>query len=275
MQGRLSPLIDGKIQSFPWPYWRDEFALAQQLGFSLMEWTLDQERLYENPLMTEAGRREIRVLQERHGVDISSLTGDCFMQAPFYKAEGENRKVLEKDFLNIASACSMAGIRMIVVPLVDKGRLDSSEQEHVLVGFLTANADFFKSSRLSVIFESDFPPERLARFIDRLDPVLFGINYDVGNSAAHGFRPEEEIQAYGHRIANVHVKDRKRGGTTIPLGEGSADFESVFYGLSRIDYQGNFILQTARASDDDHAAVLCRYRDQTKAWIARSSRHES
>ena len=56
MQGRLSPLIGGRIQAFPWPYWEDEFALGQGLGLSCMEWTLDRERIYENPLMTEAGR---------------------------------------------------------------------------------------------------------------------------------------------------------------------------------------------------------------------------
>ena len=39
-----------------------------------MEWTLDQERLYENPLMTPAGRDEIHQLMDRHGVRVLSLT---------------------------------------------------------------------------------------------------------------------------------------------------------------------------------------------------------
>ena len=62
MQGRLSPLVDGKIQAFPWHYWRDEFSIANEHGFKIMEWTLDQDRLYENPLMTEKGREEIKSL---------------------------------------------------------------------------------------------------------------------------------------------------------------------------------------------------------------------
>lgn len=45
MQGRLSPLVNGCIQAFPWSCWRDEFPLAQQHGFRLLEWTLDQDRL--------------------------------------------------------------------------------------------------------------------------------------------------------------------------------------------------------------------------------------
>jgi hexulose-6-phosphate isomerase len=32
MQGRLSPMIDGRIQSFPWDYWENEFSLAKEIG---------------------------------------------------------------------------------------------------------------------------------------------------------------------------------------------------------------------------------------------------
>ena len=42
----------------------------------------------------------------------------------------------------------------------------------------------------------------------------------------------------------------------------------MFRALARANYKGRFILQTARATDSDHAAVLARYRDLTTAWIA-------
>lgn len=267
MQGRLSPLIDGRIQTFPWPFWQEEFSIAGQNGFCLMEWTLDQDRLYENPLLTLAGQAEIRTLCKRHGLAIPSLTGDCFMQAPFWKVQGDERETLQRDFLAIARACAAVGISMIVVPLVDNGRLENAEQEDVLVAFLQGQAGFFAEHSLKVVFESDFLPANLARFIGRLDPALFGINYDIGNSAALGFDPAEEISAYGQRIINVHVKDRVLGGTTVPLGSGNADFETVFKELARIKYVGNYILQTARAPDGNHAEVLCRYRDMTTGWI--------
>mgnify|MGYP007072153412 CR=1 FL=1 len=59
MQGRLSPIVDGKIQSFPWDNWKNEIIIAKSIGLSQMEWTLDQDRLYENPLMTLEGQQEI------------------------------------------------------------------------------------------------------------------------------------------------------------------------------------------------------------------------
>lgn len=267
MQGRLSPLIHGRIQSFPWPYWQDEFLIGERLGFQLMEWTLDQECLYENPLLTSEGQGEIRTLCQRHGINIPSLTGDCFMQAPFWKAEGVAREILERDFLAVAEACAAVGISVLVIPLVDNGRLDSKLQEDTVITFLKSQSDFLVKHGLRVIFESDFVPAELGRFIGRLDPVLFGINYDCGNSAAMGFNPQEEIAIYGDRIINVHVKDRVLGGTTVPLGTGNANFKKVFNALGRVGYVGNYILQTARAANDDHADVLCRYRDMTVEWL--------
>lgn len=269
MQGRLSPLIDGRIQAFPWPCWQDEFPIAKQHGFRLMEWTLDQERLYENPLLATGGQDEIRKLCRSHGLEIPSLTGDCFMHAPFWKAQGDEREVLERDFLAVAGACTAVGISMMVVPLVDNGRLETPAQEDALVAFLQNQAKLLSEHNLLVVFESDFDPAELARFIGRLDPALFGINYDIGNSAALGFNTSDEFAAYGHRIVNIHIKDRVLGGTTVPLGTGNANFESVFSALARIGYTGNYILQTARATNGDHAGVLCHYRDMTADWLNR------
>jgi len=267
MQGRLCNQVDGKIQAFPWQDWKTEFPIASALSISLMEWTLDHDRLHENPLMTPAGQDQIRQLCCHYRVTIPSLTGDCFMQFPFWKVTGSARARLQEDFEAICRACAMVGIQMVVVPLVDNGRLETDEQEDHLVEYLLSQQFDLANLGISILFESDFSPTELARFIDRLPPEQFALNYDIGNSAALGFDTQEEFSAYGHRVMNVHVKDRVLGGTTVPLGAGNADFEAVFEALAHLNYSGNFILQTARATNGDHAGVLARYRDLTQAWI--------
>ena len=267
MQGRLCERVDGKIQAFPWRDWESEFPAAAEINLHLMEWTLDQERLHENPLMTTEGQEKIRALCQKHDLAIPSLTGDCFMQAPFWKIDGQARTDLQSDFVAICCACAAVGIQMIVVPLVDNGCLESVEQENLLVNFLLAQQTFLSQHNLQVIFECDFTPTEFARFIAGLPAERFGINYDVGNSAALGFKPTEEFAAYGDRVVNVHVKDRVLGGTTVPLKSGSADFNAVFAALAQKNYQGNFILQTARADDSNHSQVLSSYRDMTVQWM--------
>ncbi len=270
MQGRLSPLVDGKIQAFPWHAWQQEFPAANRIGLRLMEWTLDQDRLYENPLMTMQGQAEIIALCKQFDLSLPSLTGDCFMQAPFWKAEGETRTALEADFIAVVRACAAVGIGMVVVPLVDNGRIDSIEQEDSLVTYLKAQSALLSERGIRIVFESDFEPRELARFIDRLDPALFGLNYDIGNSAGCGFNPVEEFAAYASRIVNVHVKDRVLGGTTVPLGTGNADFPTVFSLLRELGYKGNYIMQTARARDDDHAGALKTYMQQIESWVSKA-----
>lgn len=270
MQGRLCDRVNGMIQAFPWQDWKTEFAAAAAIGLHMMEWTLDQERLHENPLMTESGQRTISDLCQQHQLTIPSLTGDCFMQAPFWKEEGTAREALQSDFLAIGRACAKVGIRMMVVPLVDNGRIENSAQEDVLVAFLLEHEGFLAEHGLQVIFEADFVPSELARFIARLPSHQFGVNYDIGNSASLGFNPEHEFAAYGERIVNVHVKDRSVGGTTVPLGTGGADFDTVFAQLANYKYAGNYIMQTARAADDQHAAVLTRYKEMIEHWVSES-----
>lgn len=267
MQGRLSPLVGGRIQAFPWQHWRDEIAQAERLGFSVMEWTLDQEGLRDNPLLTREGRAEIRSLSAAHGLRIPSVTGDCFMQAPFHKAEGSRKHALLSDFEAVVGACADLGIRCIVIPVVDNGAFENEHHQDVLVKELASRQAMLQTENIRIAFESDFPPIRLRDFMEPLPPESFGINYDIGNSAALGYDPTEEIETYGKRIVNVHVKDRILGGTTVPLGTGNADLPEVFRLLKGSGYAGNYILQTARATDDDHAGALSRYRDMVLTWI--------
>jgi hexulose-6-phosphate isomerase len=268
MQGRLCDEVDGKIQAFPWKEWESEFSSAREIGMGLMEWTLDQARLYQNPLMTADGQKHILALSEKYRLKIVSLTGDCFMQAPFWKTtEIEVKNHLKGDFLAICNACSAIGIEYVVIPLVDAGAFETKTQEDEFVEFCIKNISTFEQLNTKVIFESDYSAVELARFIQRLPHKIFGINYDIGNSAALAYDPKEEFSAYGDRILNVHVKDRVLGGRTVALGSGNANFEEVFSQLKKLKYSGNYILQTARPSDGDHKSAIKVYKNMVQEWL--------
>ena len=268
MQGRLSPIVNGRIQSFPWQNWENEIDEAVRNKFMLMEWTLDQEKLYENPILTKNGQATIIALKKKYCFSIPSLTGDCYMQAPFYKEiDVKVVEELKKDFMNIMDSCWILGIELLVMPLVDNGKLENREHEDKLVDFLLSINSKLLHNNQKVIFECDYNPDEYLRFINRLPNDSFGINYDIGNSASLGISAVEEFSRYGKRILNVHIKDRLKDGITVPLGIGNADFKAVFTELKKINYQGKFILQTARAQDDNHLKVLKEYRDYTLQFI--------
>jgi hexulose-6-phosphate isomerase len=267
MQGRLSAMVDGKIQAFPWDEWRDEFPRANTLGLTRIEWTIDQDRLRENPLNTRAGQQDILELSQRNGLKLASLTGDCFMQAPFWKTDGETQKSLVDDLDLVLASCSTLGIEFVVIPLVDNGRIENPTQTETLLRVLLDRASSLSKRGVRIVFESDLPPSPLAQFINAFPREVFGINYDSGNSAALGYDSAEEIPAYAPRILNVHIKDRLRGGTTVPLGTGGADLAKAIRLIEQSGYRGQYILQTARATGGDHAGALAKYRDMTVRWI--------
>ena len=272
MQGRLSALVDGKIQAFPWNEWRDEFPRAKALGLTRMEWTIDQDRLRENPLTTETGQNEIAALSRENGLRIPSLTGDCFMQAPFWKVDAAAHDALVDDLDLLMAACGRIGIEFVVIPLVDNGKIERESESDTLKRVLIARREQLARQNVKIVFESDLPPRDLARFMEAFPADVFGINYDSGNSASLGYDSAEEIEAYAPRILNVHIKDRVRGGTTVPLGTGNADLAKTIRLIERSGYKGQYILQTARATDGDHSGVLAKYRDMTVSWIEDAAR---
>ena len=259
MQGRLSPIENGLIQSFPSNNWQNEIHLASENKLDTVEWTLDYKDLYKNPILNPEGISELNALKEKYDISIPSLTGDCFMQKPFWKESKSHRKKLQEDFINILHGCNKVSISIVLIPLVDNGSIENNKQEQILYEFLSSKKDLIKDLSLRVCFESDFSPNRLKKFISFYDEDIFGINYDTGNSAAMGYNPIEEFQSYGERIINMHIKDRRFGASTVPLGEGDTNFDLIFDLIKKYNYNGNLILQTARSENNDHLGVLLKY----------------
>ena len=252
MQGRLSPIQGKKIQSFPWKNWEKEFQIGNKLDF---------KKLYSNPLMTDYGQKEIKHLCSKYNFKVLSLTGDCFMQKPFWKANLKKKFKLQNDFLNIIKESGKLGIRFIILPLVDNGKIISQKQEEILINFVKKIYPTLRLNKIKILFESDFEPKKYLKFIKKFNREFVGINYDTGNSASYGFDPDEEISLYGKYINNVHIKDRYYKGNTVPLGEGNVDFQTVFEKLKQIKYKGNFILQGARSKKNKHTFIIKKYKD--------------
>jgi L-ribulose-5-phosphate 3-epimerase len=257
MQGRLSKIRNNRIQSFPWETWEAEIYCAADLELHIMEWTIDSEKFKDNPLVTQDGNRKINDLIERFDIDIPSITCDYFMENPPWD---NNIIELQENIISILNGMTNIGSQILVIPLVDNSSLIDSKTSSIVELFFNDLIPVLHKKNLRVAFELDFPPKKLFEFIGRFDRNYFGINYDIGNSASLGFNPTEELKTYGSRIINVHVKDRKRNGTTVPLGEGDADFQTVFHLLQKNDYQGNLILQTARSEEGKDADVLVEYK---------------
>lgn len=263
MQGRLSSKINNKIQSFPFKNWKKEFSIAYKIKFNIIEWTIDNLNYHKNPIVLKKGRDEIKKLKNKFQIKIDSITCDFLMEDPFFK---KNKLSNSKNkFFTFLENCSNLNIKIIVVPLVDRGSIKNLNEEKNVISFFHGIEKFLISKKLLIAFESDFSPIKLKKFIDKFNSNVFGINYDIGNSAGLNYNYKKEMNSYFKRILNVHIKDKDRTNLTVPLFSGRAKILEIISYLKSNGYNGNYILQPAR-SNFDHINMLRNYKEIFKNY---------
>ncbi|MBD1167826.1 TIM barrel protein [Pelagibacterales bacterium SAG-MED06] len=255
MQGRLSKTVNNKIQFFPHTNWENEFKTAKNIGLKYMEWTIDNHKFYKNPLMIPNKSKIVLKLKKKYRIKIHTVTADFFMEDAFFKKK--NHKNFFKKFKLFLHNCKTFGIKIIIIPLVDKSSIKNKYQENLVINFFRNISYLLKKNKIQIAFESDYSPLKLKKFINNFDKILFGINYDIGNSAGLGYNYNEELNAYGNRIINVHIKDKSKDNHTVPLFSGKAMIFDVIRRLRRF-YKGIYIIQSAR-SKYDHINMINNY----------------
>lgn len=263
MQGRLLPKHEGRYQAHPVGKWEDEFPAAADLGFASIEFILDLDGAATNPLMQPSGRDRIRAASGASGVAVETICADCFMQIPLRAGSGADSdysttRGLLADLLAAAEDLSCTDV---VIPCVDASTLRDEDDRARFVGALHDALPIAESRGINLAIECDLDPEGVASLLEHAGSNRVMVNYDIGNSASLGYDPAEEFSAYGTRISDVHIKDRLRGGASVPLGSGAADFELVLGLLDGVGYTGPMIMQAFR--DDEGTRVL---QDQL-AWF--------
>jgi len=261
MQGRLSAQETDSIQSFPWNGWREEFQAAKRLGLGNIEWTVDSFMLRNNPIGVERYYKEIVELSNNSGVEYRTLTADFVMQDPFWRHRGDLRRSLLNDLDFILCSMARHSSKILVLPLVDNSSCKSELHLSDLRNELTKRNNWLRNNNIKIAFETDLKPDIALDMIERYPVDIFGINYDIGNSAALGYDPDYELGMLGHRVINVHIKDRMRNSGTVPLGTGHANIPRAVQYLLEMGYQGKFILQTARIRQRSPSETIAQYID--------------
>ena len=264
MQGRLSPRVDERIQAFPKESWREEFEVAAECGFEIMEWVVDADKPESNPLFSNEDRKKINQLQKNNGIAIPSVCCDFFLQHPLQQ-EVSLSYASQRMLLELCRICPEVGIRMIEIPLIGKTGLRPKGAADRMTRVLDHITPILKASNVKILLETDLGPEQLLNFLNRIDNNRILVNYDIGNSAYWGFNAENEITLYGEYIGNIHIKDCTPEKYSVALGSGNVDFDNFFLNLREKDYNGDFILQTARGKDD--IGLAKKYREYTLYYI--------
>lgn len=250
MQGRLSPIINKKIQSFPWNNWVNEINTLKVLKFNYLEWTLDYPHLRKNPLFN------LKNFEKINNVNINSVTCDFFMQKPFFKYK--NNKTILSDFQFFLNKIKKTNISIIVIPLVDNSSIKNKKIEKKVITFFLSFQKWLAKNNKKIAFEIDYKPKKVKKFIDNFPRKTFGINYDLGNSSALNYNINDEFKFYHERIINIHIKDRLFKGVSVPLGLGNAKVEKFASLYKKYKLKSKLILQTARSKNNTHILEILK-----------------
>jgi len=265
MQGRLVPKYQGRYQAFPIGMWQDEFRVAKECGLDLIEFILDFNDAELNPLLKKSGIKEILEISQKTGVTVQTICADYFMEAPLHS---NDRAVVEKSFqvleVLLETAKSLQ-ITNIVIPCVDQSSLGTKEAVDRFVRQIIKIIPRIEKYNINLSLETDLAPQPFIELLNKLNSKNITVNYDIGNSAALGFDSNEELEAYGDRITDIHIKDRVLGGGPVTLGKGNADFSKFFGKLKEFDYQGPFIMQAYR--DDEGVEIFKKQLDWIKKYL--------
>ena len=246
MQGRLLPKYQDRYQAHPLGYWQDEFSVAQECGLDLIEFILDFNDAENNPLLKQGGIAEIIEVSKKTGVLVKTICADYFMEAPLHsintKISDNSFQVLEK----LLQTAVVLKITDIVIPCVDQSSLEGKEAVGRFIIQMKKIIPTLERRGINLSLETDLAPQPFVRLLNILNSKRITVNYDIGNSAALGFDSIEELDAYGDKISDIHIKDRVLGGGPVMLGKGDADFDKFFNKLKEFDYQGPFIMQAYR-----------------------------
>jgi hexulose-6-phosphate isomerase len=165
--------------------------------------------------------------------------------------------------------CQQAGIRRVVLPFVDASRIDSQKDRDDVIEGMWQIGPLLDRLEIEIHLETALNPEDFCSLLTAINHPRVKVNYDSGNSASLGYDPLVEWKSYGSKVGSVHIKDRVRGGGTVPLGSGDANFENLFSAIAACGYRGPWILQAARGSDGKEVAWARQNRAFLQHWLER------
>ena len=265
IQGRLLPKYEGRYQAHPVGYWKDEFSIAKEIGLDCIEFILDYNDANLNPLISKNGIAEIDSLINKTGIKVKTICADYFMESPLHSKDVNEANSSKDMLVNLLYNAIKLGVSDIVIPCVDQSTLASQEAIELFISAMMPIVKIAEDNNINFSLETDLAPKEFLSLLEYFDSNNLTVNYDIGNSAALGYNSEEELTTYGHKISDIHIKDRVLGGGPIILGEGNADFDVFFKKLKEFDYQGPFIMQAYR--DNEGVEIFKKQLNWVKQYI--------
>lgn len=242
MQGRLTDKGGFFPQKFPWDNWQEEFFLARDMGFDSLEWMFNNERWEENPIVTEASLPDVQKCIRATGVSVSGICANYFMNHCIYDSNADAKKKNGYILGMLAKNADKIGCANIILPMF--GESGGLFEKEIFWKEMCLLCNEIEWGDVRILIETDAPMHTVGNFLMQDTVVWIGICYDMGNAAGLGKDVLYEMQTYSALIGEYHIKDKKRGKSTVMLGEGDVPYQECVDWLMEHESEAPLILES-------------------------------
>ena len=244
VQGRLSSEVAGKYQHFPIHNWRNEFYEAKKLGFDGIEWIVSD---FSNPIFDPIIQKEIINLVNDSGVQIPSISLDLLMPKTLDRF---SRDEFYWIFDNINLIAKKIKLKRVSIPVEETCGIRDPNTAMAVNNKLSEILNYNSKNTYLLAIETDMAPVALHSFLSDKSLKNLGVLMDLGNAAAYGYKIADYFDLLPEKIYSLHIKDRLLGiGPSVPLGEGSGEFNYLKSGIKGLTNLQDITLQTYRTSE--------------------------
>lgn len=259
MQGRTICSENNTIQSFPFQSWIKEFPFLKNLKIKKLQWIYENSKNYRNPILSRSFLKRKFLIKKNYNVTIDSICADEFIKRPIISRRGIRIKSFE-ELIKIIQISNKCKIKYIIIPFVDKSSIRKLNYEKYLKEFIILIYPFLEIYNIEVHLETDIKNKIITKIIKSTQTKKFiKINFDSGNTVSLGYDMVKEIIDAKDHLGSVHIKDRIRFGSTVPLGYGDVNFINLFKTLKSIKYNGDYVLQAARVRGMEDRKLISKY----------------
>ena len=225
IQGRLSTPDEG-FQECP-VSWKKEFETLKRLKLNHVEWIVTKSSFHNNPIF----------LRDVRSYPVHSICADNVVSTLV-----DNREFLEHNLFPICEAALRNNIKSVTIPLLEDSSLEDDKKLDNFCRSFSHVCDRYPSIQFSL--ETELSLSKVPKLLNASNNVF--LTYDTGNTTSYGISHKDYILNFSDRVTNVHIKDRKMSGISVPPLTGDTKFNNIFKHLIQSGYKGVYTLQTAR-----------------------------
>jgi sugar phosphate isomerase/epimerase len=232
-QGRLTD--SNKLQKYP-DFWENELITANKLGYSYVEFFLEEKVNNKNPFWSKKGRNKINFkIKKVFETSNFILCDNYIIKNNLYK--NKTKIYLEKVLDNLKNFKKPK----LILPI----NSNYFEDINCLSNFFNKILKK-KDQKIEISFEVDANYKKIVNFLNRLNIKNIGLTFDSGNIFLHHNSIIKYFYKLKSYINHVHIKDRDIKGRNVKLGSGMVNFKKFLKILIDSRYKREITLETYR-----------------------------